>query len=116
MIHAVASCGRTFSFGLPRSIVGAMVVCSVAAPAGVFAMVRTSSGSKSQRFATAIFTRPPASGARALTMSAPGPAKRMGNGSEVIASTAFARVSTPVSGGGAEECPPLAGAVMRSVA
>ena len=84
-------------------MVGAMVVCSVAAPAGVAAILAISSGSNSQSFATATFTPRPASGASVRIMSAAGPLKRIGNGRDATASTALASTSTPVSGGGAEE-------------
>ena len=92
-----------------------MVVCRLAAPAGVAAILFTSNGANSQLFATAMRTGHVVSGASARSISAGGPAKRIGNGCDVIASTAWASVSTPVCGGGADECPPLAGAVMRSV-
>ena len=97
-------------------MVGAIVVCSEAAPTGVAASFRISNGLNSHSLATATRTAGLADGASARTMSAGAPAKRNGNGFDVTARIAFASTSTPVCGGGADEWPPLAGAVMRSVA
>jgi hypothetical protein len=116
LIQAVASCGRTFSLGEPFSMVGAMVVCSMAAPAGVLAVWLTSSGENSQVLAAAILMVVELCGARLFSMSAPGPLNFIGKGWSAMASTALARVVTPVWAGGAEEWPPTAGAVTVRVA
>ena len=66
---AVATDGNTFSLGEPCSIVGAIVVCSVAAPGGVALIWRTSSGSNAQLFAIAMRAMNGACGAIASSMS-----------------------------------------------
>ena len=96
-------------------MVGAMVECSMAAPAGDLAVCWTSSGENSQLLAAAIFTVGEALGASDFSMSAPGPSNFIGCGWSAMASTARARVVTPVCGGGVEEWPPGAGAVTFSV-
>ena len=97
-------------------MVGAMVVCRPAAPAGVLASSSISSGPNSQVLATTMRVISPPCGATARTISAPGPWNFIGKGLPVMARMAFDRVSTPVSFGGAEEWPPLARATILRVA
>ena len=90
-------------------MVGAMVVCSMAAPAGVLAVTFTSSGENSQVLAAKILTGGEACGAMAPSISAPGPLNFMGNWWSWIAVTARDRATTPPpSLGGADEWPPTA--------
>ena len=103
--------------GLPFSMVGAMVVCSRAAPDGVAAVWEMISGPNSQLLATAILIGAGPSGARLLSMAAPGPENFIGNGCSAMAVTAFESVTTPPPpSGGADEWPPGARAVTFRVA
>jgi hypothetical protein len=71
---AVAIVGNTFCFGEPCSMVGAIVVCNVAAPCGVALSSRRSRGSNSQLFAIAARVTIGACGAMASSMSRVTPA------------------------------------------
>ena len=98
-------------------MVGAMVVCSSAAPDGVAAACLMISGSNSQRLAIAMRIMNEPCGARVSIIMPPGPSSFIGAWSSAILVTARARVSTPPeSAGGADEWPPSASAVTIRVA
>ncbi len=66
---ALASVARTFSRAAADSIVGAIVVCSIAAPCGVAPSWLTSKPRRSQGFAIATRAASGAPGARASSMA-----------------------------------------------
>ena len=116
LMRAMAAWGSTLSFGLPSSIVGAMVVCSSAAEVGEAPNFDFSTPPNSQRLAMAMRVAKGVCGARASSICTPGPSSFSGNGCSAMAVTALARVTTAVSFGGMELWPPAARAVTRSVA
>src|SRR5271163_42340 len=115
-MRPMASCGRTFSFGEPCSIVGAIVVCNCAAPAGLAANLWITRGPNNQVLATAMRVMNGICGARAASIFSVGPSIFRGNGLSAIATTAWARVTTAVDFGGIEEWPPALLAVILNVA
>ncbi len=108
---AVALCGSTFSVMPALKMVGATVVRMAALVMGDRANCLRTSGSKSQRLASASLLVQPISGPRYSNIWRVGPLSRDGNGS--VSSFCSARPTMPiaVSAGGIELCPPAVSAV-----
>src|SRR5688572_7307428 len=96
-------------------MVGAVVVRTIAFPAGIFAIVLNTTGSNSQRFAITMRSLYGIAGPTVLNMARVAWLRRAGSGVRRSRPTASATMVTAFSGAGIDECPPGAFAVSRRV-